>query len=245
MDKPALGSDHSEVSHFRINPDHNIQMLRIGESQTPILIIDDYLQTVEDLIEYAARRTTFSPDKTTFYPGIRSALPKAYVVASLKPLMKGLYRLFDIPIGLSPTPIDNYFSLITLPPEELTPMQTLPHYDTPDPNLIAVVHYLSPNQHGGTGFYRHNRSRTERVTSKNEQAYLYEAQSFAKKGYPKAYCDTSHPAYTCFYQVPFKQNRIVLYPGNLLHSALITTSKDTKADPKQGRLTSNMFIKFS
>lgn len=233
--------------NIAINPALNIQLVHVGISQTPILVIDDYLQSTAELIHYARFHGKFSPDNTSYYPGVRSKLPKEYVVACLKPLMKRLYSVFAIPTQLRPNPIDNTFSLVTVESENLLPVQTLPHFDTCDPNLLAVVHYLNPLSHGGTGFFRHNRSAIERVNLGCEQEYLMDVQRLLNKSphSQSQYCATSHPAYTCIYQVPYQQNRLLIYPGNLLHSALINKTGDINTDPNTGRLTANMFIKFS
>lgn len=233
----------STAEQPRINPDHQIQVIRIGRRRIPVLIIDDYFDSLTSVLGLAQHTAHFIPDEATYYPGVRSKLPKEYVLASLKPLMKGLYNIFDIAPELTPAPVDNYFSLVTKQPNQLLPQQTLPHFDTNDPNSLAVVHYLNSTEHGGTGFYRHNRSGIERVTKSNEQAYGTEVTGILASSDTREYCTTAHHAYTCIHKIPYKQNRLLLYPGNILHSALIN-NKDIDADPMSGRLTANMFIKF-
>ena len=231
------------TKQLRINPNHQIQVIRIGHQRTPVLIIDDYFDSLTSVLSLAQHTAHFTPDKATYYPGVRSKLPKEYVLASLKPLMKGLYNIFNIAPDLTPAPVDNYFSLVTKKPNRLLPQQTLPHFDTNDPNSLAVVHYLNSSEHGGTGFYRHTRSSIERVTKSNEQDYGTEVTRILASSDTREYCTIAHHAYTCIHEITYKQNRLLLYPGNILHSALIN-DKDINADPITGRLTANMFIKF-
>ncbi len=240
MGEPAVTLTTEQL---RINPNHQIQVIKIGHQRTPVLIIDNYFDSLTSVLSLAQYTARFTPDEATYYPGVRSKLPKEYVLASLKPLMKGLYNIFNIAPELTPAPVDNYFSLITKQPNQLLSQQTLPHFDTNDPNSLAVVHYLNTTEHGGTGFYRHTRSGIERVTKSNEQAYGTEVTRILASSDTRQYCTTAHQAYTCIHEIPYKQNRLLLYPGNTLHSALIM-DKDINVDQITGRLTANTFIKF-
>lgn len=48
-----------------------------------------------------------------------------------------------------------FLALATETPENLEPVQKVPHHDSPDPFRIAMVHYLCRDMPGGTGFFRH------------------------------------------------------------------------------------------
>ena len=121
----------------------------IGTHKTPIIVIDDYAVNRNDVISMAASHGQFEADNVTNYPGNRLAIPKELVVEYLQPVMQALYGIFNFPNHLKPMPKDNYFSLITKQPEELSTMQSWPHFDTAKPTLIAVIHYLSDGEHGG------------------------------------------------------------------------------------------------
>ncbi|WP_350604220.1 DUF6445 family protein [Pseudoalteromonas sp. SMN1298-MNA-CIBAN-0114] len=64
----------------------------IGQEQTPIIIIDDYLSVPQKLINLAQSAAQsngeFKPDELTQYPGLRMPLPKQCVVDYLKPLIQ-------------------------------------------------------------------------------------------------------------------------------------------------------------
>ncbi|MGY0650046.1 MAG: DUF6445 family protein, partial [Paraglaciecola chathamensis] len=58
------------------------------------------------------------------------------------------------------------------------------------------------------------------------------------------YITESTEQFTLYDQVDYRPNRLVIYPGNLLHSGLIIPDRDISADPTEGRLTANIFIEF-
>lgn len=218
----------------------------IGRQKTPVIIIDNYAEDLSPVVEYAYSESDFQPDTQTYYPGVRSKLPKEYVVACLKPIMQGLYSVYQIPKELKPTPKSNYFSLITTQPDELTLVQSIPHIDTPKPYFFAVLHYLHDARHGGTGFFRHNPTGLERINAHQEVDYFEAANRFLHDYQkPTGFCNTSSAHYQLYHQVDYTVNRLVIYPGNLLHSVIVDVERDISAKPSNGRLTANMFIEFS
>jgi len=44
--------------------------------------------------------------------------------------------------------------------------------------------------------------------------------------------------------MPARFNRLVVYPGSLLHTACINPACSVNADPRRGRLTVNTFYDF-
>jgi len=107
MGEPAV---KLTTEQLRINTNYQIQVIRIGHQRTPVLIIDNYFDSLASVLSLAQHTAHFAPDEATYYPGVRSKLPKEYVLASLKPLMKGLYNIFNIARELASAPVDNYFS---------------------------------------------------------------------------------------------------------------------------------------
>ena len=218
----------------------------IGKHKTPVIIIDDYAVNPDEIAVEAATQGGFSPDNVTNYPGVRSPISKALVVGYLKPLMPLLYRIYKFPKSLTPAPKDNYFSLITKQPSELSALQTWPHFDTPDPNLLAVIHYLDKGSHGGTGFFRHNKSNLEHVDETSIDDYYKYADDYFQsiKANAYAYCTEQHSEFTCYKKIEYKPNRLIIFPGQLLHSTLVDS--DTKVDQNlsSGRLTANLFAAF-
>jgi hypothetical protein len=222
----------------------NIEL--IGRNKTPVIVIDDYAENPDALINDVVNNACFTKDKITSYPGIRSAIPKDLVVDYLKPLMQGIMSIYKFSKSLKPTPKDNYFSLITKYPDELSPIQSWPHFDTADPNLIAVIHYLGQGEHGGTGFFSHNKSGLECVQQQDKaQFYQYAGEYFqAKQTQNLEYCQEQHREFICYKKIAYKANRLLIFPGYLLHSTLVNVKTDINSNPSTGRLTANMFVAF-
>lgn len=225
----------------------------IGQEQTPIIIIDDYLSEPQKLINlaqsadenHAQNQGEFKPDELTQYPGLRMPLPKQCVVDYLKPLIQGFYNVFNIGQTLTPYPKDNTLSLITKTQKQLSPIQTLPHFDTNDPNLIAIIHYLGEGEHGGTGFFRHKKTGFETISTKRKNTYLTHAQQYLELANTKpSYCTTQHSEFECYKHIEYKPNRLIVFPGYLLRTSLLNTSTDISSCPQTGRLTANMFVHF-
>ncbi len=218
----------------------------IGERKTPVIYIDNYASSTEVIINNAINNCQFSPDNHTYYPGLRAELPKDYVSHCLKPLIKYLYAIYKIPKHLTPNPKDNYYSLITKQPEELLPAQTMPHFDTAYPYLIAVVHYLDEGDHGGTAFFRHKSTNYEYIDESRKPTYFKAMEEYLNKnqGVNLGYCTESHVEYECYKIFDYKPNRLMIFPGFLLHSTLVNVDTDIEADPAKGRLTANMFVEF-
>lgn len=62
---------------------------------------------------------------------------------------------------------------------------------------------------------------------------------------PKArYFDDSDEHFTFLGMMPARFNRLVVYPGSLLHSACINPGIGISADPRRGRLTVNTFFDY-
>ncbi|WP_077338495.1 DUF6445 family protein [Pseudocolwellia agarivorans] len=231
---------------IKINRHATLNVEYIGQDKTPVIIIDNYAENLDELADSVVGNGQFKPDEITNYPGIRSVIPKALVVGYLKPLMEVLYRVYKLSNHLQPTPKDNYFSLITKQPHEISAMQSWPHFDTPNPNLIAVIHYLNKGDHGGTGFFKNNKSGLERIDASTKDYFYRCADDYFNSLNTNTfhYCGEQHSEFTCYKKIAYKPNRLIIFPGQLLHSTLVNTVTDINGDPATGRLTANLFVEF-
>ncbi|WP_288132507.1 DUF6445 family protein [Microbulbifer sp.] len=218
----------------------------IGNDKTPILTLDSFDMFTAPL-RNAAYQATFAPDVKTYYPGVRAPIPKEAVVAVLRGLFRQLYPVFDIPRHLRLKPRDANFSLITRAPSALGDLQRIPHFDTSNPYFFALLLYLNPGPHGGTGFFRHKSTGYERVSEERAETYFSVADQFLQQqGGPSAgYVKESRDDYELFHEIEYRQHRLTVYPGNVLHSILVDEQADISADPKTGRLTANLFFEFA
>jgi hypothetical protein len=122
----------------------------------------------------------------------------------------------------------------------------LPHFDSTAPYYFALLHYLSPEPHGGTGLFGHRPTGLERITDASQADYLFAAAQYLSKygTPPQRYCVKSDGHFELYQTLEYRQNRLVIYPGNLLHSSLVNPATDISASTSQGRLTANIFINF-
>lgn len=229
---------------IRMPPD--VRSVNIGGQR--IVFIDDFLQDPRALVEAASRSRFEAPGgraEQKGYPGLRADAPAAYTQALtelLDPLAKVNFQVpeqLDVKVGLSA------FSLTTTLPDELGPMQRVPHFDASTPHYMAALLWLCDEGHGGTGFYRHNATGLQRITAENRERYLDACHEELNRRRPPArYFDRSDDRYTFLGMMPARFNRLVVYPGSLLHSACIHPARSLSSDPRQGRLTVNTFYDF-
>lgn len=230
---------------YTFNPHAQVQWLELGQGRTRALMIDDALLDLSQIRQDAAA-AQFRQDAGSYYPGVRAELPKAYARTVLEAVYPLLLQLVQPPPDYRLVPQQWYLSLLTTPEAGLQPLQRLPHFDKAEPLHLAMLHYLADGPHGGTGFFRHVASGLEAITPSQQQSYFNQlqqqltAQGGAAGGFPGA--DTPH--FTLYQRLAYKPNRLLIYPGHLLHSALVQPDTDLSADPLRGRLTANLFVQF-
>lgn len=233
------------MSAFKINTALAPQLLYVGQQQTPVLIIDDLAADLPALLADALT-AEFQSDAHSYYPGVRAMLPRPYVIAVLDAVYQLIYQVYQVPVSRRLKPQDIYYSLISTAEQDLKPLQCLPHFDSTDPYYFALLHYLSPEPHGGTGLFRHQPTGFEKITAATQSGYFQAAeQHLAKQGPPQQrYCVETNDHYELYQKLEYRQNRLVIYPGNLLHSSLVNPATDIAASISNGRLTANIFINF-
>ncbi len=218
----------------------------VGNEQTPIMIFDDFVQDTHCLIDYSCGPARFETDRTSYYPGVRCPLPRQYVIDVLQSIYQQICDTYNIPLPLQLQVQPSYFSLLTHAPEQLNLLQRFPHFDTSKPFFFAVLHYLNNGTHGNTGLFRHKQTGFERISDNRVDEYLTSVKNHVlQEGEPKvAYITASDEQYELYHQIKYRPNRLVIYPGNLLHSTIVNPSNDLDDNPKTGRLTANIFINF-
>jgi len=231
---------------FAIRMPPDIQSVAIGEHQA--IIMDDFLVDPHQLLEIATR-SAFAPypnlESRKGYPGIRAEAPSDYsqtIAEFLVPLIQTNFGLSaELPMRKSMCA----FSLTTQPPADLGPLQCTPHFDASTPHHMAILLYLCDGRHGGTGFYRHNATGLQQITEATREHYLdtYYAEINARRP-AQRYFDDSDAQFTLLGMIPAKFNRMVIYPGSLLHSACLNPAISLSANPRAGRLTVNSFYDF-
>jgi len=226
-------------------PNWQPAIVEVGSSKTKVLIFDDL--PIEAL--HYARELAYAAQydaADTYYPGIRSAIERGYVMKLVGAVYDALYDIYDIPPNMSVKLKQAVFSLISKRPQQLKVEQRIPHVDGLDPYAFAMLHYLNDGPHGSTGFFRHNATGFELLTQDNEAQYFSQInKEISERPRDAVYVDVQDWQYECIGQVAYKPNRLVIYPGNLLHSTLVDPLHDIDPAPQSGRLTANIFISYS
>jgi hypothetical protein len=222
------------------------ELRRVGNSQSPLVVIDDFSGSAEDIARVADSLAPYPPITHNFYPGVRRAITPAdtdannYAMRTFRvaaPFVGGAFDVdsFDLK--------EASFSIVTVEPGRLQPAQRIPHFDSPDQNLIAMLHFLRVPPGSGTAFYRHRASGVERVTNENVNHYVARARADAAQlKSDSGYINASNEFYEQIGAVEAVPDRLIMYHSCLLHSGIIPAGMAFSADPREGRLTGNLFL---
>jgi len=225
-----------------VNPNASLEVRTVGRAGTPVIVIDDFALDLGEVIDYGCRSAEYGSDGTSMYPGLRAPLPKGYVRAVLQQIYRLLFDVYEVPPDLGMKTVNAVYSLIATPEAQLQPGQRRPHFDSCRPYFLAVLHYLNAGPFCDTGLFRHRATGLERVSEETVETYLRacEEQAADEPGYIKG----SSAHYELYDRIQYRPNRLVAYPGSLLHSGLVDPAVDINPDPRSGRLTANIFVDF-
>jgi len=223
------------------HPDMRIQKLSIGREQAPLLVIDNLVAQPDELVHLAARKH-FSPT-VRFYPGIRASAPLTYqyfLAEELRPTLTEFFQLPDRPVRFSMC----HFSLVTTPPDQLGPIQRIPHIDSLESMGLAAVHYLFKTDLGGTAFYRHRKTGFEYIDESRKTTYFQslENENDGPSMPEKTYINGDTPLFEQILKQDGVFNRSLIYRRNSLHSGCISKDFIPDPNPLTGRLSINSFI---
>lgn len=217
-----------------------IDVRRIGTEQQSLLIMDHALSDPDAWMRLAGE-VPFQSPPGGYYPGLNAPIAPSLV----SPLVHGLRGAIEQVFGLPATQgvqLMGYLALATAPAQTLQPIQRVPHYDAVDKDQLAILCYLCEQKHGGTGFYRHDRTGYETIDAGRQARFRAERDADYDKLKTSRHVGPWTEGYTLVEAVPADFNRLIIYRSNALHSGLLTD--DTlSANPKTGRLTLNIFIR--
>ena len=225
---------------FTLNNAMNVEKIQHEDPEISVYVIDDFLANPEGLMDYARNKAYFGRigDDKTAYPGIRDRLPSAYEHS----LGEAIKLVFGV---RSPQIHRCMLSLTTLHPDRLSAAQKMPHVDSLGNDQFASVHYLCDNSHGGTAFYRYRLKNLVRLREDN-----FGVISEMMDGV--MHSPEEHSGYLSGDTSLFKQelliearlNRLILYPSNLLHCAVLSSPKSLQNDVTAGRLSVASFFRL-
>lgn len=228
---------------FRPNPKCTMALRELGPDKVPLIIADNLLANPQDWLRFAEENVHFArgPDGGVHFPGVRGPVPDVYIdilFGILGPVIEKAYgfvrdRLTERAM----------FSLTTTPPQELQPLHKVPHYDGVGLQRLSAVHFMFKGDQGGTAFYRQRTTGISLVTRENVDE-LCEARDayISNVGVGEGYLVQSNEGYEQLLDVEPRFDRIVLFPGNLLHSGSVNSVSGLARDIYRGRLTINTFL---
>jgi len=224
------------------HPDFSVSVEYIGNENQPVLLVDQFLNHADTLVEYAEQHSQFKPANTG-YPGIRDSAPIAYLDSFYVHLADLIYDTFNLKPGeIVSAKAD--FSMVVPPPEKLLPQQQIPHFDSAKPNELAAVHYLCGPEKGGTSFYRHRSTGFESVDRERLPEYKRRLQPELQQisSRQSTYMNGSTEEFECIENISAEFNRLIVYRCTNLHSGDIAPDFAFDPNPASGRLTINTFL---
>jgi hypothetical protein len=223
------------------------ELRRVGTDQSPVVVVDDFSGSLERIIEIADSLGSYSSHHSNYYPGVRRIITSAdrsanaYVEETCERAGQFIAGAFDI---VRFNLVEASFSLVTKPGRDLTPPQRAPHFDSTDQNYLALLHYLHVPANSGTAFYRQRTTGIERVTDENVELFVEAAKRDAALLPPEAgYISGSDDFFEQIGLVEAIPDRLVIYQGSLLHSGIIPADMSLSINPREGRLTANLFVR--
>lgn len=224
-----------------------VELRRFGVGQAPVVVIDGFSGNPERVCNIAEALAPFPAQHASFYPGVRRNIVPAdadadhYVTESCQRAAQFIAGAFDID---SFELVEASFSMVTTLPSNLLPVQRAPHFDSTDPNHIALLHFLRVPEWSGTAFFRHRITEIEKVTEANVARFVAVAAAQAAGLRPgTGYIQGSDEHFEQIGLVEAVADRMLIYQGSLLHSGLIPPDMPFTSDPRAGRLTANIFIR--
>ena len=235
----------ARMTAFDLAPQFDVKVVPVGRGAIPVMVIDGVMRDAEPLRQAAARAKFRDVGTRGGFPGLRADLPRDYVRNLLRRIDPLLRDLFFAGRSVKLGRFDCNFSLVTYPPDRLSPQQKLPHVDIADPDRIALLHYLCPPGFGGTAFYRHDASGLETVGPGDRDRWLAMRRAEVA-GLPgdAGYGGDGVPGYQRIAGFDARCDRLTAYPSYALHSGVIDRPERLGADPATGRLTANFFLDY-
>ena len=211
-----------------------------GNEGESVVIIDNFSDDYDALLQ-TGQTCRYTP-KSKFYPGVQSQANGHYLAPRGEMLLGIMREVFNNPNGMNLESC--VYSLVSKPTEALNPMQRIPHFDSQDNKLFALLHYMQGPIDSGTAFYRHKSTGFETITPERAQAYQTALDADMEKsgGPEQGYICGDTPAFELLLKIDAQPNRAILYRGNTLHSGIIPKTMPLTTDPLKARMTLNAFI---
>jgi hypothetical protein len=224
-----------------LNPNMAAKVYRLGQEQSPLLVVDHFLQDAELLVENACQQEFVQ--NSPLYPGVRAPVPTSFQRLLLSSLGEQLQQVFDLKGANLRLSLCQY-SIVTLQADELKLLQRIPHFDSMRRDDLAAVFYLFKRDLGGTSFYRHRKTGFEYIDEERRIPYFKSLEGENDTGNipQQGYINGDTALYERIGEEQGIFNRLIVYRRQILHSGSISPDFVPDPDPRKGRLTINIFI---
>lgn len=227
-----------DSASFVFNDRAEAKLTRIGRREIAIVRIDDALCHPQSVAALGFTQP-YTADRGNLYPGLRSAMPEGFSISLRSWLTPILQRSGLLENGQVIHHDSSYFSIVTTPSNDLLPIQRIPHYDSTDPRLLAIVIYLCDSRFSGTSFYRHRRTGYEEITEENRENYQvaldYDMRMHGPP--PREYMNGDNRLFEVIFRNELSFNSAIVYPGRVLHAGNIERHFEAPKDKSRWRLT--------
>ncbi|MBL4940649.1 MAG: hypothetical protein JKY81_03185 [Colwellia sp.] len=228
------------MKNLQLNPELTIQEIAIPHTNLTAYVIDDFLLNTESVMHFAKNIAYYNPMHTdnSYYPGVRDNMPEPYIR-----LLQAFFQEEIISNRLknkhgSAIVHKSLLSLVSCPPSQLLSEQKMPHVDSCKNNEYAFVHYLSGKELGGTSLYRYIPKNIIELNEKDEAVLDDMLMAITSKSKEHSgYITQSTSLFEQVLTIEAKFNRLVIYQGNLLHSANLTSKDSYSGGTSNGRLS--------
>jgi hypothetical protein len=226
------------------NPNARLELLKLGDGRL-CWVVDDCLLNPDALLQYAVdHRDQFRAVDFNFYPGVFLEPPAPFPARLADFFNNRVRRCFDARRLLG---LHCRLSMVTRPPQQLTPVQSLCHRDRPmldgmHSAQACILYLFRDPELGGTSFYRALRPEEALRQLFNDAQQMPGAQFFARYGLQPRYLIESNDWFEKLASVPARWNRCIFFDGMGFHSGDVLAPERLSADPQSGRLTLNGFF---
>jgi len=226
------------------NPHPTVTTLPIDATQVCV-VIDDALLDPQRLVDMAVKhRQAFELAAGNAYPGLE--LPMSDAASAHIADFFALHARRALG-GRRTVRAHSRLSMVTLPPDELRPLQRVPHRDrlAVDPGQFvaaSVLYLFRPEELGGTSFFVPKQPLPEIERLMKAWSGLSKDEFTRHLGAEPAYITRSNAFFERVLTVPARWNRMVAYDGGQFHCSHVERPALLSDDPARGRLTLNPFF---
>ena len=233
-----MSDELHDAALFAFNDNAEVKLAQIGRRGIRVSMIDNVLHDPEGVAALGFAQS-YAQDRSNLYPGLRAPIPKNFSTAFRAWLTPILRRNGVLEGNRALHRDESFFSVVTTASTDLLPIQSIPHYDSTDPNLFAAVIYLCDTRFSGTSFYRHRKTGYEEITEENRNNYKLSLDNDMRiHGVPKKeYMNGDSLLFEAIFSNELKFNSAIIYPCRILHAANIKRQFNAPKDKSEWRLT--------